>query len=147
VDHIQDIIFAGVFLVSCISLGISGIIITRNKTNLTPIARRRIKEYEDDNKNLLTEIRRLKGVVSRQKQGPTIHESDIKAGEGGTILDTIIDGLPQNYKKIARKYKHMIEPVVLNEDGSLKPEVVEKIKSITTAGPKQELDPITDRSL
>ena len=86
-------------------------------------------------------------MVSRQKQGPTIHEADIKAGEGGTILDTIIDGLPQNYKKIARKYKHMIEPVVLNSDGSLKPEVVEKIKSITTQGPKQELDPIADRSL
>jgi len=124
-----DLLVSSLVLVACVFLGISGIIITRNKTSLTPIARRRLKEYEEELKSNYTEVRRLKGVIARQKQGPTLTESDIKAG-GHSVLDTIIDGLPQNYKKLAKKYKHLVEPLVIDKDGNLKPEVTEKLTSI-----------------
>lgn len=143
----MDLLISSLLLVSCVSCGICGIIITRNKTTISPIARRRIKEYEEDTKAHLKEITRLKGAVNRAKQGPTIRDVDIQTGQGSTVLDTIIEGLPQNYKKIARKYKHMIEPLVLDEHGSLKPEVIEKISSITTKGPKPAEPTLNDRTL
>ena len=124
-----DLLVSGILLVSCLSLGISGIIITRNKTTLTPIARRKLKEYEEELKSNYTEVRRLKGVIARQKQGPTLTETDLKAG-GRNVLDTVIDGLPTNYKKLAKKYKHLVEPLIINENGELKPEVTEKLTDI-----------------
>ena len=127
-------------LVSCLSLGISGIIITRNKTTLTPIARRKLKEYEEELKSNYTEVRRLKGVIARQKQGPTLTETDLKSG-GRNVLDTVIEGLPTNYKKLAKKYKHLVEPLIINENGELKPEVTEKLTDIiskSNSGPKDE---------
>ena len=77
---------------------------------------------EEELKSNYTEVRRLKGVIARQKQGPTLTETDLKAG-GRNVLDTVIDGLPTNYKKLAKKYKHLVEPLIINEDGQLKPEV------------------------
>ena len=124
-----ELLVSSLVLVSCVFLGVSGIIINRNKTTLTPIARRRLKEYEEELKSNYTEVRRLKGVIARQKQGPTLTDADIKAG-GHSVLDTIIDGLPQNYKKLAKKYKHLVEPLVIDADGNLKPEVTEKLTSI-----------------
>jgi len=124
-----DLLVASLVLVSCVFLGVSGIIITRNKTTLTPIARRKLKEYEEELKSNYTEQRRLKGVIARQKRGPEISQDDISAG-GTTVLDTVIQGLPSNYKKIAQKYKHLVEPLVIDADGNLKPEVTEKLTSI-----------------
>ena len=135
-----DLLVSGILLVSCLSLGVSGIIITRNKTTLTPIARRKLKEYEEELKSNYTEVRRLKGVIARQKQGPTLTETDLKAG-GRNVLDTVIDGLPTNYKKLAKKYKHLVEPLIINENGELKPEVTEKLTdniSKSNSGPKDE---------
>ena len=135
-----DLLVSGILLVSCLSLGVSGIIITRNKTTLTPIARRKLKEYEEELKSNYTEVRRLKGVIARQKQGPTLTETDLKAG-GRNVLDTVIDGLPTNYKKLAKKYKHLVEPLIINENGELKPEVTEKLTDIiskSNSGPKDE---------
>ena len=124
-----DLLVSSLVLVSCVFLGVSGIIITRNKTTLTPIARRKIKEYEEELKSNYTEQRRLKGTIARQKRGPEISQDDISAG-GTTVLDTVIDGLPSNYKKIAQKYKHLVEPLIMDKDGNLKPEVTEKLTSI-----------------
>ena len=124
-----DLLVASLVLVSCVFLGVSGIIITRNKTTLTPIARRKLKEYEEELKSNYTEQRRLKGVIARQKRGPEISQDDISAG-GTTVLDTVIQGLPSNYKKIAQKYKHLVEPLIMDKDGNLKPEVTEKLTSI-----------------
>ena len=62
-----DLLVSGILLVSCLSLGVSGIIITRNKTTLTPIARRKLKEYEEELKSNYTEVRRLKGVIARNQ--------------------------------------------------------------------------------
>ena len=124
-----DLLVASLVLVSCVFLGVSGIIITRNKTTLTPIARRKLKEYEEELKSNYTAQRRLKGVIARQKRGPEISQDDISAG-GTTVLDTVIQGLPSNYKKIAQKYKHLVEPLIMDKDGNLKPEVTEKLTSI-----------------
>ena len=124
-----DLLVASLVLVSCVFLGVSGIIITRNKTTLTPIARRKLKEYEEELKSNYTEQRRLKGVIARQKRGPEISQDDISAG-GTTVLDTVIQGLPSNYKKIAQKYKHLVEPLIMDKDGNLKQEVTEKLTSI-----------------
>jgi len=124
-----DLLVSSLVLVSCVFLGVSGIIITRNKTTLTPIARRKLKEYEEELKSNYTEQRRLKGVIARQKRGPEISQDDISAG-GTTVLDTVIQGLPSNYKKIAQKYKHLVEPLIMDKDGNLKPEVTEKLTSI-----------------
>ena len=41
----------------------------------------------------------------------------------------------------------MIAPLVLDENGSLKPEVIEKITSITTKGPKPQEPAINDGTL
>jgi hypothetical protein len=134
------LLVSGLLLVSCVSLGISGIIITRNKGNNPTIFRRRIREYEEDNKSLMIEIRKLKGQIARMKQGPTLTETDIKSG-GRNVLDTVIDGLPTNYKKLAKKYKHLVEPLVMDKDGNLKPEVTEKLTDIiskSNSGPKEE---------
>ena len=124
-----DLLVSSLVLVSCVFLGVSGIIITMNKTTLTPIARRKLKEYEEELKSNYTEQRRLKGVIARQKRGPEISQDDISAG-GTTVLDTVIQGLPSNYKKIAQKYKHLVEPLIMDKDGNLKPEVTEKLTSI-----------------
>jgi len=124
-----ELLVSSLVLVSCVFLGVSGIIITRNKTTLTPIARRKLKEYEEELKSNYTEQRRLKGVIARQKRGPEISQDDISAG-GTTVLDTVIQGLPSNYKKIAQKYKHLVEPLIMDKDGNLKPEVTEKLTSI-----------------
>ena len=124
-----DLLVASLVLVSCVFLGVSGIIITRNKTTLTPIARRKLKEYAEELKSNYTEQRRLKGGIARQKRGPEISQDDISAG-GTTVLDTVIQGLPSNYKKIAQKYKHLVEPLIMDKDGNLKPEVTEKLTSI-----------------
>ena len=124
-----ELLVSSLVLVSCVFLGVSGIIITRNKTTLTPIARRKLKEYEEELKSNYTEQRRLKGVIARQKRGPEISQDDISAG-GTTVLDTVIQGLPSNYKKIAQKYKHLVEPLIMDKDRNLKPEVTEKLKSI-----------------
>ena len=138
-----DLLVASLVLVSCVFLGVSGIIITRNKTTLTPIARRKLKEYEEELKSNYIEQRRLKGTIARQKRGPEISQDDISAG-GTTVLDTVIDGLPSNYKKIAQKYKHLVEPLIMDKDGNLKPEVTEKLTSIisksnpTTAQPSSQ---------
>ena len=135
-----DLLVSGLLLVSCLSLGISGIIITRNKTTLTPIARRKLKEYEEELKSNYTEVRRLKGVIARQKQGPTLTETDLKSG-GHTVLDTLAGGLPTNYKKVYNKYKHILEPLVMDKDGNLKPEITEKLTDIiskSNSGPKEE---------
>ena len=37
--------------------------------------------------------------------------------EETTVLDTVIQGLPSNYKKIAQKYKHLVEPLIMDKDG------------------------------
>jgi translation elongation factor EF-G len=124
-----DLLVASLVLASCVFLGVCGIIITRNKTTLTPIARRKLKEYEEELKSNYIEQRRLKGTIARQKRGPEISQDDISAG-GTTVLDTVIDGLPSNYKKIAQKYKHLVEPLIMDKDGNLKPEVTEKLTSI-----------------
>ena len=124
-----DLLVSSLVLVSCVFLGVSGIIITRNKTTLTPIARRKLKEYEEELKSNYTEQRRLKGVIARQKRGPEISQDDISAG-GTTVLDTVIQGLPSNYTQIAQKYKHLVEPLIMDKDGNLKPEITEKLTSI-----------------
>ena len=124
-----DLLVSSLVLVSCIFLGLSGIIITRNKTALTPTARRRMAEQDAEIKTMYAESRKLKGVIARMKRGPEITTEDIKAG-GHTVVDTLIDVLPNNYKKIAKKYKHLVEPLVMDADGNLKPEVTEKLSSI-----------------
>jgi len=135
-----DLLVSSLVLASCLCLGICGIIITRNKTILTPIARRKLKEYEEELKSNYTEQRRLKGVIARQKRGPEITQADISAG-GSTVLDTVIDGLPANYKKIAQKYKHLVEPLVIDKDGNLKPEVTEKLTSIISKSNSKSTQP------
>ena len=124
-----DLLVASLVLVSCVFVGISGIIITRNKTALTPTARRRMAEQDAEIKTMYAESRKLKGAIARMKRGPELTTDDIKSG-GHTVVDTLIDGLPSNYKKIAKKYKHLVEPLVMDADGNLKPEVTEKLSSI-----------------
>jgi hypothetical protein len=124
-----DLLVASLVLVSCVFAGISGIIITRNKTALTPTARRRMAEQDAEIKTMYAESRKLKGTIARMKRGPELTTDDISAG-GHTVVDTLIDGLPSNYKKIAKKYKHLVEPLVMDKDGNLKPEVTEKLASI-----------------
>tara|TARA_Y100000356_G_C11033732_1_gene169843 strand:+ start:54 stop:494 length:441 start_codon:yes stop_codon:yes gene_type:complete len=135
-----DLLVASLVLVSCVFAGISGIIITRNKTALTPTARRRMAEQDAEIKTMYAESRKLKGTIARMKRGPELTPDDIKAG-GHTVLDTLADGLPTNYKKVYKKYKHLVEPLVMDADGNLKPEIIDKLTGIiskSNAGPKEE---------
>ena len=104
----MEILTASIILISCLSIGISGIFITRNRTGINKHSRAYIKDIQQDLKYLAEskkqealeyrkEILRLKGSMNRLKSTPTITESDMESGDiAGVLLQKL--GLGK-YKK------------------------------------------------
>ena len=88
----MEILSAALILISCISVGVCGIFITRNRTGINKHSRSYIKDMQQDLKYLAEakkqealeyrkEILRLKGSMNRLKSGPNITESDMESGD------------------------------------------------------------------
>ena len=94
----EELLSSALILVACISGGISCIFIARSRTTVNKHSRQRIKDFEADIKYLADskkeesaayrkEIMRLKNVVSKAKDGPTLTERDIESSSGiGEVL-------------------------------------------------------------
>jgi len=131
----EELLSSAIILVACISAGVSCIFITRNRSSINKHSRQRIKDFESDIKYLADtkkeeaheyrkEIMRLKNVVSKAKDGPTVTDTDMKNSGLGEVIMQIIPG---KYRKAASFLIPQIEEAV-KKDPALIEKVYEKIK-------------------
>ena len=143
----MELLTASIILISCLSIGISGIFITRNRTGINKHSRAYIKDIQQDLKYLAEskkqealeyrkEILRLKGSNNRLKAGPNITESDMESGDIASVLlqklglgkyKKFLDPyLPKINQAIAEKKDDIIETIQANnkkaEPGTPSPE-------------------------
>jgi len=127
---------SALILVACISAGVSCMFIARSRSSINKHSRQRIKDFESDIKYLADskkeeaadyrkEIMRLKNVVSKAKDGPTVTDTDMKNSGLGEVLMQLI---PNKYKAIGNYVVPMIEEKIKN-DPTLVDKFYEKIKS------------------
>jgi len=130
----MELLTASIILISCLSIGISGIFITRNRTGINKHSRAYIKDIQQDLKYLAEskklealeyrkEILRLKGSNNRLKAGPTITETDIGSGDIASVLIQKL-GLGQ-YSKFLEPYKAKINEAITQN----KEQIIDTIKS------------------
>ena len=132
----EELLSSAIILVACISAGLCAVFIARSRTSITKHSRQRIKDYENDIKYLAEtkkeeaheyrkEIMRLKNVVSKAKDGPTVTDTDMKnSGLGDVIMQLI----PGKYRKAASFLIPQIEEAV-KKDPALIEKVYEKIRA------------------
>ena len=132
----MEILTATIILLACVSVSISGIIITRNKFGISKHSRAYVKDiqqdmsYIKDQKNEeIKELRkdnlRLKGVINKNKQGATITETDLNNSAG--LADILMN------KLIPRKYHEVVRPLLPKAEAYLsehQEEIIEQIKGI-----------------
>ena len=94
----EELLSSALILVACLCGGVSCIFIARGRSSINKHSRQRIKDFEADIKYLADtkkdeaqeyrkEIMRLKNVVSKAKDGPTLTERDIESSSGiGEVL-------------------------------------------------------------
>ena len=132
----EELLSSALILVACISAGVSACFIARGRSSINKHFRQRIKDFESDIKYLADskkeeaadyrkEIMRLKNVVSKAKDGPTVTDTDMKNSGLGEILMQLI---PNKYKAIGNYVVPMIEEKIKN-DPTLVDKFYEKIKS------------------
>jgi len=132
----EELLSSALILVACISAGISACFIARGRSSINKHSRQRIKDFESDIKYLADskkeeaadyrkEIMRLKNVVSKAKDGPTVTDTDMKNSGLGEVLMQLI---PNKYKAIGNYVVPMIEEKIKN-DPTLVDKFYEKIKS------------------
>ena len=132
----EELLSSALILVACISAGVSACFIARGRSSINKHSRQRIKDFESDIKYLADskkeeayeyrkEIMRLKNVVSKAKDGPTVTDSDMKNSGLGEVLMQLI---PNKYKAIGNYVVPMIEEKIKN-DPTLVDKFYEKIKS------------------
>ena len=89
----EELLSSALILVASVSAGISCMFIARGRSSINKHSRQRIKDFEADIKYLgdtkkeeayeyRKEIMRLKNVVSKAKDGPTLTERDIESSAG-----------------------------------------------------------------
>ena len=131
-----ELLSSALILVACISAGVSACFIARGRSSINKHSRQRIKDFESDIKYLADskkeeaadyrkEIMRLKNVVSKAKDGPTVTDTDMKNSGLGEVLMQLI---PNKYKGIGNYVVPMIEEKIKN-DPTLVDKFYEKIKS------------------
>ena len=143
----MELLTASILLISCLSVGICGIFITRNRTGINKHSRAYIKDIQQDLKYLAEskkqealeyrkEILRLKGSNNRLKAGPNITESDMESGDIASVLlqklglgkyKKFLDPyLPKINQAIAEKKDNIIKTTKANnkkaEPGTANPE-------------------------
>ena len=132
----EELLSSALILVACISAGVSACFIARGKSSINKHSRQRIKDFESDIKYLADskkeeayeyrkEIMRLKNVVNKAKDGPTVTDTDMKNSGLGEVLMQLI---PNKYKGIGNYVVPMIEEKIKN-DPTLVDKFYEKIKS------------------
>ena len=132
----EELLSSALILVACISAGVSCIFIARGKSSINKHSRQRIKDFESDIKYLAEskkeeayeyrkEIMRLKNVVSKAKDGPTVTDTDMKNSGLGEVLMQLIPG---KYRKAASFLIPQVEEAV-KKDPAIIERVYEKIKS------------------
>ena len=132
----MELLASALVLISCVSIGVCGIFITRNRSGINKHSRQHIKDIQQDMKYLADtkkedaieyrkQIQSLKGSVNKMKQGTTITDSDMKNSSLGEVILQII---PNKYRKAASFLVPQIEDAV-KKDPALIEKVYEKIKS------------------
>ena len=140
----EEVLSAALILVACISGGISACFIARSRSVTNKHSRQRIKEMESDiryltenqkneAKDYRKEIMRLKNVVSKAKEGPTVTDTDMKNSGLGEVIMQLIPG---KYRKAASFLVPQVEKAI-KDDPTILDKVYEKIKSANTASNKQ----------
>ena len=132
----EELLSSAIILVACISAGVSCMFIARSRSSINKHSRQRIKDFESDIKYLADskkeeaadyrkEIMRLKNVVSKAKDGPTVTDTDMKNSGLGEVLMQLIPG---KYRKAASFLIPQVEEAV-KKDPAIIERVYEKIKS------------------
>ena len=139
----EELLSSALILVACISAGVSACFIARGKSSINKHSRQRIKDFESDIKYLAEskkeeaadyrkEIMRLKNVVSKAKDGPTVTDTDMKNSGLGEVLMQLIPG---KYRKAASFLIPQVEEAV-KKDPAIIERVYEKIKSANNKPPQ-----------
>tara|TARA_Y100000310_G_scaffold329607_1_gene399777 strand:- start:846 stop:1361 length:516 start_codon:yes stop_codon:yes gene_type:complete len=130
-----DVLAASIILISCVSVGLCGIIIARNRTGINKHSRQHIRDIQQDLNYLkeskneeIKELRhdnlRLKGALNRMKAGPDFTAKELETGTG--IGDLLLSkfGLGK-YKKYLQPYLPQIEKGIIEN----KDEIINTLKS------------------
>ena len=140
----MELLSSALILISCISIGVCGIFITRNRSGINKHSRQHIKDIQQDMKYLADtkkedaieyrkQIQSLKGSINKMKQGTTVTDTDMKnSGLGDVIMQLI----PKKYQKAASFLVPQVEEAV-KKDPAIVERIYEKIKSANTANSKQ----------
>ena len=139
-----EILSAALVLVASLCGGLSCVFIARSRSSINKHSRQRIKDFESDIKYLADskkeeayeyrkEIMRLKNVVSKAKEGPTVTDTDMKNSGLGEVIMQLIPG---KYRKAASFLVPQVEQAIKN-DPTILDKVYDKIKSANTASNKQ----------
>jgi len=139
-----EILSAALVLVASLCGGLCAVFITRSRSNINKHSRQRIKDFENDIKYLADskkeeayeyrkEIMRLKNVVSKAKEGPTVTDTDMKNSGLGEVIMQLI---PSKYRKAASFLVPQVEKAI-KDDPTILDKVYEKIKSANTTSNKQ----------
>jgi len=145
----EELLSSALILVACISAGVSACFIARGRSSINKHSRQRIKDFESDIKYLADskkeeaadyrkEIMRLKNVVSKAKDGPTVTDTDMKNSGLGEVLMQLIPG---KYRKAASFLIPQVEEAV-KKDPAIIERVYEKIKSANNkpSEPRSEVE-------
>ena len=130
----MELLPSALILISCISVGVCGVFITRNRTGINKHSRSYIKDMQQDLKYLAEskklealeyrkEILRLKGSMNRLKAGPNITESDMESGDIASVLLQKL-GLGK-YKKFLDPYMPKINQAIAEK----KDDIIETIQA------------------
>ena len=136
INYDMELLSSALILISCISGGVCGIFITRNRSGINKHSRQHIKDIQQDMKYLAAtkkedaieyrkQIQSLKGSVNKMKQGTTITDTDMKNSSLGEVILQIIHN---KYRKAASFLVPQIEEAV-KKDPTLIEKVYERIKS------------------
>ena len=130
----MELLSSALILISCVSVGICAVFITRNRTGINKHSRSYIKDMQQDLKYLAEskkqealeyrkEILRLKGSMNRLKAGPNITESDMESGDIASVLLQKL-GLGK-YKKFLDPYMPKINQAIAEK----KDDIIETIQA------------------
>ena len=136
INYDMELLSSALILISCVSVGVCGIFITRNRSGINKHSRQHIKDIQQDMKYLSDtkkedaieyrkQIQSLKGSVNKMKQGTTITDNDMKNSSLGEVILQLI---PAKYRGIGKAIVPQIEEAV-KKDPTLLDKVYERIKS------------------
>ena len=139
----MELLSSALILIACVSVGICGIFITRNRSGINKHSRQHIKDIQQDMKYLADikkeegleyrkQIQSLKGSLNKMKQGTTITDTDMK---NSGLSDVIMQLIPTKYKGIGKALIPQIEEAV-KKDPTLIEKVYEKIKPANNQSPQ-----------